>query len=284
LILSNFNDASLSRIINSHSASPEIKLILLEDQSIGYYILKGLESSRGEILTFLDDDDVYEKTRLEEIAKIFTENKNVVYFRNATQLMDTEGNEIRGAAMNKHCRSGAYSLKEISKRGISDLQWGASTIALRSYILERYKEFLPMIDNAQDVWMFYLSMAERMLMYLDCQILSRNRIHPNRLSTRHNYLARGYQDTAPLLNIIDDKEVLDELQKARARMLFLSIIRGYAVPIRELFEQMIFYIKHLQRNVRDIQTLVYCASILFIYFPLRKRSLWAFSKLGAFIP
>lgn len=294
LVLSNFNDASLTQTINSRSEPPRIKHILLGDQSMGFYILKGLEFSTGEILTFLDDDDVYEKTRLEEIAKIFKENSEVVYYRNATRLMDIEGKDIESTVMNKsyigrividkHCRGGAYSLKQISKKGISELSWGASTIALRRHILERYKEFLPMIDNGQDVWMFYLSMAERMLMYLDCRVLSRNRIHTNRLSTRFNYLIRGYQVTAPLLKIIDDKEVLIELQKARARTLFLSIIRGTEVPVRDLLEQMVFYFKHLQRNVRDTLVLLYCASLLFLYFPFRKRSFWIFSKLAGFIP
>ena len=283
-VLTNFNDSHLAQMINSHSGNPRIKHIVLGDQSIGFYILKGLECSSGEIITFLDDDDLYEKSRLEEITKIFKENPKVVYFRNATRLMDAVGIDIGSKDKRKHCKSGAYSLQQISKRGITELQWGASTIALRRYILERYKEFLPMIDNAQDVWMFYLSIAERMLMYLDCNELSRNRMHPNRLSTKFNYLIRGYQDTAPLLKIIEDEEVLTDLQKSRARMLFLSVIKGFEAPVRDLLEQMVFYFKHLKRNARDIQTLLYCASLLFLYFPFRNRSFFIFSRLVVFVP
>ena len=60
-VLTNFNDSHLAQMINSHSGNPRIKHIVLGDQSIGFYILKGLECSSGEIITFLDDDDLDEK-------------------------------------------------------------------------------------------------------------------------------------------------------------------------------------------------------------------------------
>ncbi len=287
VILSNFQDAPLMERIDRYKKNMSIKIVLLGDLSIGTYILKGLENSRGDIVTFLDDDDLYERTRLAEVAKIFDENKEVVYYRNAVRIIDQSGRLISISNSNKWCKSGQYSLEEISKNGMSEFQWEMSTIALRRIILEKYKEFLPNIINAQDAWMFYLSLSERKMMYLDCKELTKYRINEGQvtsISGEYNHFIRGYRDTKPLMDIIGDKDILIELQKTRARMLFLSITKGYKVSNRELLGNMVFYLRNIKVNRRDIRVVAFFIPLLILFVPFQEISLRLFSRFAHFLP
>ena len=58
----------------------------------GRMVLAGLEESRGEVITFLDDDDMYVNNRLEEVYKAFTSFKRLVYFQNSQAVIDDNGN------------------------------------------------------------------------------------------------------------------------------------------------------------------------------------------------
>ena len=43
----------------------------------------GIEKSRGEVVSFLEDDDLYLPFKLKEVYEVFQGNKDVVYFRHS---------------------------------------------------------------------------------------------------------------------------------------------------------------------------------------------------------
>jgi glycosyltransferase involved in cell wall biosynthesis len=88
IVVKNFNDKESDDIISRNGWKD-----LYEDSTYhGRKILAGLEESRGEVITFLEDDDMYVSNRLEEVYKAFTAYDRLVYFHNSQAVIDGNGN------------------------------------------------------------------------------------------------------------------------------------------------------------------------------------------------
>ncbi|NAZ31634.1 MAG: glycosyltransferase, partial [Acidilobus sp.] len=79
IVVKNFEDKKSDNIISRNGW----KDVYNDDPYHGRMVLAGLEESRGEVITFLDDDDMYVNNRLEEVYKAFTSFKRLVYFQNS---------------------------------------------------------------------------------------------------------------------------------------------------------------------------------------------------------
>jgi len=90
IVVKNFEDKDSDNIISRNSWKD-----LYEDSTYhGRKILAGLEESKGDVITFLEDDDVYVSNRLEEVYKAFTSFKRLVYFQNSQTIIDENGNVL----------------------------------------------------------------------------------------------------------------------------------------------------------------------------------------------
>jgi Glycosyl transferase family 2. len=79
IVVKNFEDKESDDIISRNGW----KDVYNDDPYHGRMVLAGLEESRGEVITFLDDDDMYVNSRLEEVYKAFTSYDRLVYFQNS---------------------------------------------------------------------------------------------------------------------------------------------------------------------------------------------------------
>lgn len=57
-------------------------------------INKGLKKARGEILSFINADDVYEKGALNKVGEVFRDNPNTVWAAGRGKVIDEKGKEI----------------------------------------------------------------------------------------------------------------------------------------------------------------------------------------------
>ncbi len=61
-------------------------------------INKGFSKASGEIVSFINADDVYEKGALKKIAKIYLKNRNALWFAGKGRVIDKNGKEIAKVA------------------------------------------------------------------------------------------------------------------------------------------------------------------------------------------
>jgi glycosyltransferase involved in cell wall biosynthesis len=67
-------------------------------------INKGLEKAVGEILAFINADDVYNKNTFKIVAKKYSQNPNALWFAGKGKIIDKDGNEkSRLVTMYKNC-------------------------------------------------------------------------------------------------------------------------------------------------------------------------------------
>lgn len=72
-----------------------IRWISCKDEGQTDAINFGMKHVNGEILTYLNADDIYKKGALKEVAKFFTENPDVMWVFGKADIIDSDDKEIR---------------------------------------------------------------------------------------------------------------------------------------------------------------------------------------------
>ena len=148
-MIKNFEDSIIDKFIEENN----IKNILMEG-SIGEFLYKGIEESKGEIISFLDDDDLFYNTKLEHVYNLF-KNMDIVYYHNGPQFIN-DSSEI----INKTNTSPDFNISCISIR----------------------KDMLPLIilreiTMAQDLLIYYISLDSNKKIIYDNILLTYYRFH-----------------------------------------------------------------------------------------------------------
>ena len=89
IVIKNFKDDQ----IDDYLSYNDIKNIILEGTE-GDYISTGIKESKGKIISFLDDDDLFDNEKLEYLYDMFNKYKDLIYLHNAYLEIDDNGNSL----------------------------------------------------------------------------------------------------------------------------------------------------------------------------------------------
>ena len=78
IVVKNYLDPEIDKFLKEN----DVFNIYTDEKPVGAMLAYGIEKSMGEVVSFLDDDDLYLPFKLREVYEVFQENKDVVYFRN----------------------------------------------------------------------------------------------------------------------------------------------------------------------------------------------------------
>jgi len=192
IVVKNFDDKDSDDIISRNGW----KDVYNDDPYQGRMVLAGLEKSKGEVITFLDDDDMYTNNRLEEVYKAFTSFKRVVYFQNSQTIIDSNGNVLERPPLptSKNLVGGSPIVIDVDKlRGlakrynvsVADLvlkvraraDFNSSSLAVRRSALEVSAHLLRELPISVDSFTFASSLKAGGLMYFTDEKLTLYRVH-----------------------------------------------------------------------------------------------------------
>ncbi len=91
IVVKNFEDPISDEIIRRNGW----KNVVTDVVPVGSKIAIGLEEARGEVITFLEDDDMYAPERLQKVYEAFLKVKNIAYFHNEQVVIDENNKVIR---------------------------------------------------------------------------------------------------------------------------------------------------------------------------------------------
>ncbi|MFP3287130.1 MAG: glycosyltransferase family 2 protein [Acidilobus sp.] len=194
IVVKNFDDKGSDDIISRNGWKD-----LYEDSTYhGRKILVGLEESKGDVITFLEDDDMYASNRLEEVYKAFTSYDRLVYFHNSQTIIDGNGNLLERPPPSlptpKNLIGGSTivididRLRRFTKRynmSVIDLAlkvrayaWhNSSSLAVRRGVLEAEAHLLRELPMAFDAFALASSLRAGGLMYFTDERLTLFRVH-----------------------------------------------------------------------------------------------------------
>jgi glycosyltransferase involved in cell wall biosynthesis len=212
IVVKNFDDKESDDIISRNGW----KEVYNDDPYHGRMVLAGLEELRGEVITFLDDDDMYVSNRLEEVYKAFTSFKRLVYFHNSQTIIDDNGNVLErpppSLPISKNLVGGSPIVIDVDKlRGlakrynvsVADLvlkvRAGADinngSVAVRRHIVESHAQLLKRLPSSIDNFVFASSLRAGGLMYFTDEKLTLYRVHGENWSYYAHIARSGSNET-----------------------------------------------------------------------------------------
>jgi len=222
IVVKNFEDKESDDIISRNGWKD-----LYEDSTYhGRKISVGLEESKGDVITVLEDDDVYVSNRLEEVYKAFTSYDRLVYFHNSQAVIDDKGNVLeRPPFPSKNLVGGSTVIIDVDKLHVFAKKYGMSvadlaltvrtladtnnsSLAVRRSVLEANAHLLKELPTSIDLFIFASSLRAGGLMYFTDERLTLYRVHGENWSSA--------------LRLKGSKEM--QLRRARA---LLQVIKVY---------------------------------------------------------
>ncbi|AEB95039.1 glycosyltransferase [Metallosphaera cuprina] len=214
------------REVDDYARKNGVKIIYDDSKKQGEFLYKGIEKSKGDIITFLDDDDMYDENRLRIVYNAFKERR-IGGFKNQQILIDKLGNKIKEEELKKNVllNSKTYNYR----KNYPDIFNNSSSIALRRDIIG---DDLKSVELSVDTYYAIASICNQNYegYYLSKEKLTIYRFHTLNsltLSQRTLRYARYIHDFDLFLNKFKDcsKEVRKRIETVRLN--FKLLYYGY---------------------------------------------------------
>ncbi|EQB70695.1 MAG: cell wall biosynthesis glycosyltransferase [Thermoplasmatales archaeon A-plasma] len=152
------------------------------------FLLRGIELSNGEIISFLDDDDIFMADKLKNVMGIFRGNPDVDYYRHNFKEVDRnlkslKKNSVRHVHETKYIASSEF-IDNLSYLTFNEVFFNASTIVIRKKMINVKDGILQGRNLATDFMLWILAVANAREICIDKKDLSLYRIHKG--STIHS--------------------------------------------------------------------------------------------------
>ncbi|MGC8632150.1 MAG: glycosyltransferase, partial [Thermoprotei archaeon] len=178
IVVKNFRDD----FIDSKLGEWGVTNLYSESVGIGAKIYEALQVARGEVISFLDDDDEFLPGKLKAVYEAF--QRGADYYHNEMLVINEAGHVLRNTARSsyliRHDQFGRY-LRFMAKTGPSN----NSSIALKAGLLKDKADFLRRIGMAADHFSFTLGLVSGHTMFLDGTPLTLYRFHS--VQSQHDF-------------------------------------------------------------------------------------------------
>ncbi len=149
----------------------------------------GFALSKGELIFFLDADDIFMPEKVTEIVKIFVQNHDIDWCFHDQKLIDSKGNEINTGNSKKNMDiNGKYDLRKAMRRGQINRYLPAfglpatSALCFRRSLLNKILPMPELISIVSDNYIKELALAFSPG-FITCKRWSIQKIHDNNAYT-----------------------------------------------------------------------------------------------------
>ena len=145
------------------------------------FMLRGIELSNGEIICFLDDDDIFMVDKLEKVKEIFQSNTDVDYYRHNFKEVDynlksRKRNSVKHVPETKYINSSDFK-NNLIYLAFNEVFFNSSTIAVRKGMMNVNDDIFYPRNLAPDFILWILAVANARAIYIDKREWSLYRIH-----------------------------------------------------------------------------------------------------------
>ncbi|MFP3242946.1 glycosyltransferase family 2 protein, partial [Caldisphaera sp.] len=198
IVVKNFEDQISDDIIRKNGWKDMVTNVIPQ----GGMIAIGLEESKGNIITFLDDDDLYREDRLEKIYKTFKSVPELIYFHNKQIYIDESGRPLNleyGKSFTIRLPPGIVDCRlAFVEPGIFH---NSSSIAVVRKPLDENKHLLELIRGSLDFFIAAIALNQRVgLLFESSERLTLYRVNTMSL-TPYSYTSRSsrFEMSLPVL-------------------------------------------------------------------------------------
>ncbi|MQL56514.1 glycosyltransferase family A protein [Acidianus ambivalens] len=226
ILVTNLNIPGLSNII---------KIIYDNNEYLGEKVYKGFSESEGNIICFLDDDDMFRVDKLERVNSLFRFFKGTIYYHNNFATIDDKGHEIR--VKEDYLKVPPYAslytlnypiiLEHTHTTNIKYLKrlnanFNSSSICVSKEVINENVKYLRRIKAIIDSFLFYSSLKMEGKILLDPERLTYYRIHDFQTSSGStqgvneykkslsNLFSKALEDSYVIKEMLGNNDIVDE--------------------------------------------------------------------------
>ncbi len=228
ILIKNFNDDKIDNLCYINN----IKNIYMPG-TIGNYLSRGIKESTGDIITFLEDDDIFAENKLKTLIKIYNEFK-FDFLHNNYDEIDDSGNK-RNMFMGKLHFTGKIkhnikykktdNIKLIKKMIKEEADFNLSCMSISSKMAKSIVNIIDSISGSPDGFIFYSSIEFGNMVAVN-DVLTHYRVHNSTSNDLSNYAKfllsecnenkRQIESLEILLPALSDNVSIDFLSEAIA--------------------------------------------------------------------
>ena len=211
------------------------------------YLVNGVELSEGQIICFMDDDDIFMENKLNNVRKIFQTYPEVDYYRHNFKEVDYNLKPIWRNSV-KHVKKTIFTTSSLFKNNLiyltfNEVFFNSSTIAFRKPIFQTGIDKSFSKDGAPDLMLWIIAIINANAIYIDKDEFSLYRIHKNsaihsdKSKEEHNCIPN--EDNSLILNLEVDNQ---------GRKALLDFIVLKSEVLSSLFCEFDFTLRHYIMN------------------------------------
>jgi glycosyltransferase involved in cell wall biosynthesis len=148
---------------------------------------EGIRLAKGDIILFLDDDDMFEPTKIKSALGVFETHKSVTYYHNNPEWIDASGRLVPPPRwFNSIPKEGLCPrrARDLIRKG-ADKNLSSTAIRRQHYL--PYIEFIDSIEGLTDVVVQWMGLMTNGEVWLDPSGLTRVRLHDRNTTTSQQF-------------------------------------------------------------------------------------------------
>ena len=209
IVVKNFEDMEIDDFINKNN----IKNIYTVDQRYGEKLTIGIKKSKGNIISFLEDDDIYDKKRLKHIYDIF-HNYKIQYYRNSYYYVDKNNGKIQGNEMYNFDKQLYFNKSFEVPIGIISHIVNLSGVSITKNLINKYLSILAKLYITADRFINEIPYLEDIAIFYDSEKLTYYRLHDSSTHIKNNTI-KQYTNRQIMITemALSDHKLLTEFEK-----------------------------------------------------------------------
>ncbi len=262
IIVSNFDFP-----IDTNRKDVRIRKIIMEG-TIGEFLYQGIKESSGDLIAFLDDDDLWERGRLKRVIEVFSDKK-IVFYHNLYSYIDSHGKSIDYVRKVERNNNNSFSSEIIfnSSYHMGKLKlaikmkadFNLSCIAVRKSMVIKYIDTLKMITGSTDGFFFWIAVISQGSLFIDNKCLTEYRVHSLNVSGSENieHKVNDLQKEIMTFNLLIDI-IISYIHKNNYAMEIKSWLELYKSEYQIM---MLVFSEGGKLNILKKVTLVMCSGV-----------------------
>ena len=174
----------------------EITTIVMNG-SVGEFLFAGIKAAKYEIISFLDDDDVFEPNKLQRLIEVFSLKSQLCYYHNGVRYVDSSLQPITHFRL---VEKKIQPLKDtiivvdpkknlnITRKALeANGDFNLSSIAIKKECSEKYMSTLRGIKGLTDSFFFWSTLAINGQIMIESKTLTNYRMHEENTSAQIDF-------------------------------------------------------------------------------------------------
>ena len=178
ICIKNFKDAKIDRYIKDKG----IINVLKNHATIGEYLYIATKKSHGEIIVFLDDDDIFDNRKLSRVYGLLKSSDIEYYHNNITkekEFINTVKLEEKALKITADEYTKKYNILHSSA-------FCMSAIAIKKILMQKYLKEVVNLKGNPDCFSLSISLANKANILIDNNKLTFYRVHGNNISKQND--------------------------------------------------------------------------------------------------